>query len=127
MNDVDVSRKIPPSERLPRLLWVAFFAGPAAWAVNLQGSYTLVPFVCGGAWRPLIHVVGLSAAVVATGGLALALRIWRKAGSPRTSDEPGRRGALEILSFASVATSGFFLFIILVQIVPVFLLDPCHR
>lgn len=107
------------------LLWVGFLGGPAAWFFHLVVSYSLVRYVCFGGSIWLMHLVtGVS--LLAGGAVAwLAWRNWRHTGSPLDSGGSGTRGRSRFLALLGVLFAAFSLFLIAVQGIPNFVLEPC--
>lgn len=97
------------------------FGGMAAWVAHLALSYLAVPIVCGTAGEGLLHLVTLGTAGVAGGAAAVSWRGVRRSGGANGDD------AGAFLAAAGLLLSGFFLFLILVEGLPVLLQgEPCR-
>jgi hypothetical protein len=108
-----------------RTLWLCLLAGPAAWTVHLLLSYPLVPLVCATGLGILLHLVTLFTAVTTFAAGVIALRLWdRAARTARADDAPGT-AATDYLAFSGLLMNALFLFIILVEGLPNFLVNPC--
>ncbi len=110
----------------PPRLWFGLLAGPIAWSLHLLVSYPLVPFICGTEWEFLLHVVTLFAALIALAGAVIAYRSRQALDDEDHEETPTRvwRRA-SFMALAGMLLSSFFLFVIIVEGIPNFLLDPC--
>ncbi len=106
-------------------LWFGFLAGPAAWFLHLNISYSLVRLICvrGGFW--LLHLTTLVTLVLAAAGVWVAWRSWQRLGEPEVTKGSGTLGRSRFMALGGITLSGFFLLTILVAWIPDFLLDPC--
>jgi putative membrane protein len=100
------------------------FGGIGAWILHLGGSYALVELVCPSGSMTLLHLLTVGTAMVAAGAVAAAwscLRGGEEGG--RAASGPDGPGCL---AMGGVFTSGFFLFLIVAEGLPVLLGgDPC--
>ena len=107
------------------LLWLTILAGPAAWFLNMEASFALVPLVC--QWHSGF-VPGLTAAIalaiVAASGL-LARYEWQRlevhSGDPQPAEPRPRAMAL-----GGMLLSGLFFVVILAQTIPTLELELCQ-
>lgn len=107
------------------VLWFGLLAGPAAWFLHLNISYSLVRFICfhGHGW--LLHLTTGAALVLAAAGAWVAWRSWNLIGAPEVTNGPGTLGRTRFMALGGLMLSGFFLTIILLAWIPDFLLHPC--
>lgn len=120
----------PESVRDPQrkaALLFAALAGPFAWALELQVTYTAVPFLCGSAWTPILYVVPMVALLIAAAGFVVGHRNWRALGASGGGDGPGPLGRSRLLALSGVVLGAFFLIVVVVQALPTFFLDPCVK
>lgn len=106
--------------------WIGVFLPPLAWFAHLQFSYGLVGADCARAHLPVLLAASAGAAVVALGGLLLGWRTWRQRehGWPSAVAGPGaERGGF--LAGCAIAFGIWFTLVILVQTIPILLLEPC--
>lgn len=106
-------------------LWFGLLAGPAAWFLHLNVSYSLVRFICfhGHGW--LLHLTTLATLVLAGLGMWVAWRSWKRIGEPDVTTGPGTLGRTRFMALGGMMLSGFFLGIILLAWIPDLLLHPC--
>jgi hypothetical protein len=106
-------------------LLAGLFLAPAVSAINMETNYALVPYACqSGKWW-LLSVTSLVALVIALYGSWIAWHNWRAAGAEWPSEEGGM---LHRTRFVGVLGLGFSLTgcaLILMQLIPVYLMDPC--
>ena len=115
-----------PAVKQKLAAWIGFAGAPAAWFLQLETHYALIPIACatGRTWplyaaSVLFLLIALGAGYVAWTDYA---HPWSRGTSDHTSAERTRfMGAVGLL------TSGLFLFLILVQSVPLFVFGPCER
>ena len=108
-------------------LWFGILAGPVSWAAQLQFNYSATAYLCGSPWRPIYYVSSIVALLVTALALRTARRSWIAAGRERQTEGDGVVGRTRMMAVAGIGASGFFLFVILVQVLPVLFLDPCLR
>lgn len=110
----------------PGRMLVGLLAGPLAWGMQFAISYGLNPWLCEGGLMPVTYAASLLALLVAGGGLALSIGSWRQAGAAGHTDEPGPTGRDQVMAVAGIGSSAFFMIVIVVQALPLFLIDPCR-
>lgn len=104
--------------------WAGLAAGPGAWAVNLQGNYAAVPWICAHRVN-FVPLVALVLALVAIAGALLSWRAWRVAS---TGDETGSGGApAHLLAGISIMSGILFALVILTQGAAALVLNGCER
>lgn len=71
MTDAEITREfaIRPSSTL---LWISIWAGPVAFAVDMQSRFALVQWSCFNHREWVLHVITITAFVAAAAGAALA-------------------------------------------------------
>jgi cytochrome c oxidase subunit I len=106
------------------VLWLCLFAGPAAWTAHLLLSYPLVPWVCASGLPILLHLITLLTALVTLAAAVIAFRGWDQATQDTRPDDE-RAAATGYLALTGVLMDGLFLFVIVVEGLPSFLLGPC--
>jgi hypothetical protein len=78
---VDPRTDIPDAGEL-RALWAGLLLAPAAFLLNLELAYALVPTACSTGTRLLMHIVHLVCLLLAAAGALTAWRSWRLTGRP---------------------------------------------
>jgi hypothetical protein len=115
-----------PREGRDLSLWAAVLGAPTLWLCHLQLSYMLVPWCCASGKRWVLHGVSLFFLLLTLGGGALALREFRNAGSPPSSERTSPPlGRTALLSVVGMMSCGLFFLAILFQAIASFILDPC--
>ena len=125
----DVQAQVP----LPRNRWrkvsicASTFAGPVAWALQLQVVYALVPWACKHHRTDLLHGMTIVFLLMSIAGGVLAWRHWRSVGGGwpgGTEGDPDAR--TRFMSVLGMLNSALFTLVILAQWVPAFVFDPCQ-
>ncbi len=115
-----------PDEATIRAVWMGVLVPPAAFLLNLEAAYALVPTACSTGSVLLVHLVHLiSLAFVFFAGV-VALRVWQRSGATWPGGEGGRIGRTRFLSGIGILNSVLFALVILAQWIPSFILDPCQ-
>jgi hypothetical protein len=107
--------------------WAGIFAGPAAWALDVGVSYSLVQWTCGGGPTVVLHLIS-AAALVAIGGGAFAswIGLQRAAGVDTTDgDRASERG--RFMAMLGLVMCAFFAVVVIAAAVPRWVLDACHQ
>jgi hypothetical protein len=106
-------------QQAPRSWSVAFgFLGaPIAWLVHLVAASALVPVACEVDSHLVVHATTAITAVVAVAGIVLARRNGSRAAG---------QGHIAFLSTAGFWLGILFLALIILEGLPVFVLDPCE-
>jgi hypothetical protein len=106
-----------------RTLWIAAVLAPVAWATDLEASYAVAARACldGPGHRVALLLVPLAAVAVSVLGAVLSARGWmrKEAGAAETWPPD------HFLAVCGLLTSGFFIFVILVQAIPALVLRVC--
>lgn len=107
------------------VLWFGLVAGPAAWFMHLNVSYSLVRLICrtGEIW--LLHVATLATLALAALGVWAAWRSWAIAGRSVINRAGGTMARSRFMALGGIVLSGFFLVVILLAWLPGLMLDPC--
>jgi hypothetical protein len=120
----------PVAERFSRTrgklaLWAGLLVPPAAWMLHLLVSYSLQRYICrtGAVWLFHLTTAATLLPVIAVGWVAW--RAWRDTGAPRETTGSGVLGRSRFMALSGVALSIAFAVLILVEWIPVYLLDPC--
>lgn len=108
-------------------LAAAFIVPPLAFLLNLQISYTLVPWACAGGHEFLLHLVALATLLLAACGGLIAWREWQRGSRQWPDDAEGRAPRSRFVSVIGILMSGMFSLVILAQWIPNLVLSPCQR
>ncbi|MDB5296477.1 MAG: hypothetical protein JWO31_2460 [Phycisphaerales bacterium] len=115
-----------PHWRRTLTLWLGMLAPPAAWALQLQAVYVMVPLACQTHHRWPLHLTTAGLLGLALAGGWLAWRDWRAVGGgwPRDA-ESGPGGRARFLAVGGMGLSALFSLVIAGQWVYVFAINPC--
>src|SRR4051794_1626050 len=86
---VDPRTDLPDAKEL-RALWTGLLLAPAAFLLNLEVAYAVVPTACASGTRLAVHVVHAVCLLLAALGALTALRMWRLGGETWPGDAGGR-------------------------------------
>lgn len=121
-------------------LWFGLFGAPLAWSLQLLLGYALVAHSCfpatdprmtpasGGLWT-VVLIAGVVAAVVAAAAAVTAWRSWRLTRYEHHGDDhvllEAEEGRTRFMALAGMLLSAIFLFGIVMNALPLFLVSPC--
>lgn len=124
----------------PGALWFGLFGTPVAWSLQLLASYALTAHACFPGAVPLARPAGADAwliALIASAAAAVVAAVagntaWRSWRATR-SEHPGDHGTLlevgegrtRFMALAGLLLSGIFFLGIVMNAVPLFLVQPC--
>jgi hypothetical protein len=103
-------------------LWAGLLAGPVAWALHLQTSYSITPFFHGTGSTLALYLVTLAALVIAAAGGLISWRNWQRAGAAWPSGEGGVIARSRFMAVSGMIVSAYFFVTILAQAVPIMML-----
>lgn len=109
-----------------RDLWTGLLLAPAAFLLNLEVAYALVPTACASSTLLLVHAVHAVCLVLAALGAMTALRRWRLTGETWPGGAGGRLSRSRFMSGLGLFLSLLFVLVILAQWIPSFVLSPCQ-
>jgi hypothetical protein len=104
--------------------WAGLALGPGAWAIQLQGNYAAVPWICAHRVN-FTPVMAIAFALIALSGSLLSWRTWRIAPSGEQNGEGGTPAHL--LAGLSILLGILFAILILMQGAAALVLDGCER
>lgn len=108
-----------------RLSWSGLWLGPAAWAIDQQTNYALVPLVCEG--RVLVSsVIAAALVLVALAGGLISLRVARM---PLDSEWLDASGGLPLRFAAWVSAGAGLVFALAIanQLIATVIVNGCFR
>ena len=121
-------------------LWFGLFGAPVAWSLQLLFNYALVSHSCfpatdprsvptlGGLWT-VVLVASVVAAAIALAAAATAWRSWRLTREEHHGDEgallDAGEGRTRFMVAAGMLLSAIFLFGIVMNALPLLLVQPC--
>jgi len=122
---VDRRTDIPDAREI-RALWTGLLLAPAAFLLNLEVAYALVPTACSAGSRVLVHLVHLLCLLLAAAGGLTALHSWRSSGEIWPGEEGGRLGRSRFMAGLGLLLRTLFVLVILAQWIPSWVLNPCQ-
>jgi len=108
-------------------LWLSILAGPAAWAVDLLLSYSLVQWTCGGGPPVVLHLISVVSLVVIAAG---AFAGWQSlqavpGGAPSDGSQPDQRAYF--MALLGLLMCALFAVVVVAEAIPRWILDACHQ
>jgi hypothetical protein len=101
-------------------LWCGIFAGPVAWAINLQLNYALARWACERGSQAAPVAISSILFVVAILGLLFSWRALRVVGHTEVSTR------VRFMAIGGMLLSAIFALTILASLVPHLYLSPCE-
>ena len=109
-----------------RALWAGLLLAPAAFLLNLEVAYALVPTACSTGTELLMHIVHLVCLFLAAAGALTAWRSWRLTGEIWPGEAGGRLSRSRFMAGVGLLLSLFIVMVIVAQWIPSFVLSPCQ-
>jgi hypothetical protein len=122
---VDPRTEVPDASEI-RALWMGLLAAPAAFLLNLEVAYALVPTACASGTVLIVHLVHLLCLSLALAGGLVAWRTWRRIGMAWPGEEGDKVARSRFMAGSGVIGSALFALVILAQWIPSFVLSPCQ-
>jgi hypothetical protein len=110
--------------RVAALMW-GVFAAPFAWAADEGISYAIVPHACSTGAFFWLHVITAFALVLAISALVVALLELPRTSHPRDENGAANGDWTWWTARFGIASSAWFIVVIVAQAVPRFILSPC--
>ena len=108
-------------------LWLGLLTAPLVFLLHLEINYALVTQLCQSEHKVAMYLVTLAAVLVSAAGGLVAWRNWQEVGRKL----PGEGGSIiepsRLMSALGVFISLLFIIILVAQLIPQFIFDPCHR
>ena len=122
---VDPYTEVPDAKEI-RALWIGLLLAPAAFLLNLELAYAVVPKACSSASQLPMHLVHLICFALALLGVVTAWRMWRAGGEIWPGGAGGRVARSRFMAGVGLLTSLLFALVIVAQWIPSFVLGPCQ-
>jgi hypothetical protein len=122
---VDPRTEVPDASHLGAL-WAGLLLPPAAFLVNLELAYALVPVACSSGTDVFVHLVHLVCLLLALGGGLVAWRSWQTVGPRWSGEQGGRVARSRFMAGVGLLGSLLFALVIVAQWIPSFMLNPCQ-
>ena len=126
-SDVEIARRWFDAPAGIAVQGVGILAGPAAWFLDQQVSYSIVQWVCGGGPHVVLHLISLGALVMVGGGAVASWTALQRARPGAVSDgsQPDERG--RFMAILGLVSCAFFALVIIAMAVPRVVLDACQQ
>jgi hypothetical protein len=111
---------------LQEVSWAGLAAGPAAWAVDTQLNYALVPWACAHGRNVILAIAGVLAAVSLLGAL-LSCLAWQRHDGPGMHIPEQDGHPRHLLSAIGTAAGLLFAIVIMLQGLAAVMISPCLR
>ena len=108
------------------MLMAGFFAGPAAWFLDLQISYAMVKWTCEHDLRWSLLPISLGSLLLVAGGSALSWTSFVKLRGEAAEDGARIVDRSYFLALGGLALNAIFGLLILTSLAPRLLLSPCE-
>lgn len=122
---VDRRTEVPDAKEIGAL-WMGLLVPPAAFLLNLEVAYALVPKACAAGTILIVHLVHLLCLSLSLVGGLVAWRTWRTVGVVWPGEEGDKVARSRFLAGSGVLGSALFALVILAQWLPTFVLSPCQ-
>lgn len=122
---VDPRTDVPDAREIVAL-WTGLLLPPAAFLLNLEVAYALVPAACSGGSRLPIHLVHFACLVLAIVGGIVAWGRWNAGGRQWPGSQGGRTSRTRFMAGLGLLMSALFALVIVAQWIPSFILSPCQ-
>jgi hypothetical protein len=122
---VDPRTDIPDAPEI-RALWTGLLLAPAAFLLNLEVAYAVVPRACSAQSRLLVHLVHIVCFLLAAAGALTAWRSWRAHGEIWPGEAGGRISRSRFMGGVGLLLSLFIVLVLVAQWIPSFMLSPCQ-
>ena len=107
-------------------LWFGVLAGPIAWLVQMETNYILAQLVCSRASEVALHLISLSALLLAAAGGFTAWRLWQRSGREWPGESGGILPRSRFMAVLGLLMSSQFFLVILAQEIPSLFFKPCQ-
>jgi hypothetical protein len=115
----------PNSAHETPLYWLGVALGPAAWAVNLQMIFAMIPHACARSTQATI-VLSIVMALIAISGTLISLRAIRGDAPEEWKEAQGGR-VQNFMAWLGVGSGIIFALVILNQLAAALMISPCLR
>ena len=108
------------------VLWTGVVGAPLVFLTHLLIAYALVPVDCRMGASLISHGASVVAILLAAGGGALSLRIWRRDGSEWPDTSASILSRDRFLASVGCLLSALTVVALIAQWIPVFFIAPCR-
>lgn len=107
--------------------WLGILAGPAAWFLDQQISYSIVAWVCGGGPHVVLHVISVGSFLLAGAGAFASWTVLQRTRPRAAADgsQPDERA--RFLAVLGLVSCAFFALVIVAMAIPRVVFDACQQ
>jgi uncharacterized membrane protein YidH (DUF202 family) len=106
--------------------WAANLLAPAAFLLQLEIAYLVVPRACKAGVVFPVHLAHAGTLLIAFGGAVIAWREWQRWRRSPPTDGPGPESRSHFMAMLAMLVSTAFLLVMLALWLPTFWLHPCQ-
>lgn len=118
------ARGLEGDTRGQAMLWFGVFAGPFAWATQLQLNYSLVGWACANGAGALLHVITILAILISVAGIFAAKRSGDRLRAAAAENNRVWERRMFVAK-SGLMFSAFFVVVIAAHEIPNVILRPC--
>ncbi len=132
MTDAERKRRAKPKGEFSQTsgilwLWAGLLTAPLAFLLHLQVNYALVQQLCQSEHKRVLHLVTLVFLLIAAGGGLIAWRNWESSGRKWPMDAATVTERSRFMSIIGLLISALVILLLVAQLIPQFIYDPCQR
>jgi hypothetical protein len=108
------------------MLWIGLLLGPAAWFLQLEINYALVPWVCTSGNKSVLTIVSILCLLLTAAAGLLSVTSLKIVSSSKTPTVGSIARAL-FMARLGILMNSLFALVIIAQTIPNFILSPCAK
>jgi hypothetical protein len=108
------------------MLWIGLLLGPAAWFLQLEINYALVPWVCASGNKSVLIIVSILCLLLTAAAGLLSVTSLKIVSSSKTPTVGSIARAL-FMARLGILMNSLFALVIIAQTIPNFILSPCAK
>ena len=126
-SDVEIARRWFDAPAGIATQWFGILAGPAAWFLDLQVSYSIVQWVCGGGPHVVLYFISIGSLLLTGGGAFTSWTTLQRTRADVASDgsQPDERG--RFMAILGLVACAFFALVIIAMAISRLVLDACQQ
>jgi hypothetical protein len=102
-------------------LWTGLLLAPAAWLLQMQISYALVPWSCSHQERSALYITTVVFLAISGGAILISWKNWQAI----AQDNPAAKRA-RFMALLGILIGTMFSLVIIAQGIPRFIISPCQ-
>jgi hypothetical protein len=126
-SDVELVRRWFDAPAGIAVQWFGILAGPAAWFLDQQVSYSIVQWVCGGGPHVVLYFITLGSLLLVGAGAFASWSVLQhtRPSTPSDGSQPDERG--RFMAILGLMSCAFFALVIVAMAIPRVVLDACQQ